>query len=250
MDLQGLHVESGAIVRAVDGHLGIVEDLVTHPDSGELAYLLVRYDPSGEQLAIPVDVIESIPDRREVHLGVTSSQARAYAASNATTESPIDADARQVRVPIVEEHLTASTRPVELGEVRVHKHVERIEEVVTQPITRDDLEIERVKVNRPLDAPVSPREEDDWLVVPIMEEVLVVEKRLMLTEEVRIRKRQVTEERRVRETVRRERVEIEDATLSGVDGLREAAERGLLEPARPEPDDALPATRRDAETPG
>jgi uncharacterized protein (TIGR02271 family) len=62
---------------------------------------------------------------------------------------------------------------------------------------------------------VQSRQEGDWLVIPVMEEVLVVRKQLMLTEEVRVRTRRVTEEREVRETVRRERVELEDTTTSG-----------------------------------
>jgi hypothetical protein len=71
--------------------------------------------------------------------------------------------------------------------------------------------------------------EGDWLVVPVMEEVLVVRKQLMLKEEVRIRRRPVTEPREVRETLRRERVELEDATRHGVRGPET---RGPTEPRR------------------
>ena len=121
-----------------------------------------------------------------------------------------------MRIPLLEERLTAGARPVDLGELRVHLGVDSEEQVIRQPVTRDDLIVERVVVDRVLEAPVEPRHEGEWLVIPIMREVLVVEKRLMLAEEVRIRTRQVTEEQVVRETVRRTRVDIEDATVHGV----------------------------------
>jgi hypothetical protein len=67
-------------------------------------------------------------------------------------------------------------------------------------------------VNRPVSAPEERRQEGDWLIIPIMEEVLVVQKQLMVTEEIRIRKQLVTEEREIRETVRRERATVEDTS--------------------------------------
>ena len=118
-------------------------------------------------------------------------------------------------VPVLEERLGAETRAVDLGELRVHKRVETEEARVTQEVTRDDLLVERVPVNRPLEAPAASRVEGDWYVVPVMEEVLVVRKQLMLKEEVRIRRRPVTAQQEVRETLRRERVELEDATRDG-----------------------------------
>ncbi|HEV2121426.1 MAG TPA: DUF2382 domain-containing protein, partial [Chloroflexota bacterium] len=54
-----------------------------------------------------------------------------------------------------------------------------------------------------------------WLVIPVMKEVVVVQKQLMLVEEVRIKRSQVQKDHVVRETVRRERVEIEDDSVDG-----------------------------------
>jgi len=209
-------VEPGAVVEASDGRLGTVEEVFIRPETGELSYLVVRRGWTDQLLTIPVDVIESIAGPREVHLRVTRDEAREHTASVSEDALLARGDGSQIRVPIVEERLIPQKRMVDLGELRVHKYVEETEEVVRQPITRDDLIVERVPVNQPLEAPVAPREDGDWLVIPIMEEVLVVQKRLMLVEEVRIRKRQVTEEQQVRETVRHERVELEDATVHGI----------------------------------
>jgi stress response protein YsnF len=86
--------------------------------------------------------------------------------------------------------------------------------------------VERLPVNRPLEAPAAQRMEGEWLVLPVMAEVLVVRTQLVLTEEVRVRTRRVTEEQEVRAPVRRERLELEDATRDGVRGLPAAAGPG------------------------
>jgi uncharacterized protein (TIGR02271 family) len=128
-----------------------------------------------------------------------------------------------LRIPLHEERLTVETRPVDLGEVLVHKTVDEVEEVQRGPLNHEEVEIERVKVNRPVEAPEEPHQEGEWLVIPIMEEVLVVKKQIVVTEEIRIRKQLVAEEHEVRETVRRERVTVEDAqtdsdVISELDG--------------------------------
>jgi uncharacterized protein (TIGR02271 family) len=115
-----------------------------------------------------------------------------------------------IRLPLLEERLDVDTRTVDLGEIRVHKTVEETEEVQRSPLSHEVVEVERVRVNRPVSAPEERRQEGDWLIIPIMEEVLVVQKQLMVTEEIRIRKQRVTEEHEVRETVLHERATIED----------------------------------------
>jgi uncharacterized protein (TIGR02271 family) len=84
--------------------------------------------------------------------------------------------------------------------------------------------IERVPVNRPLDEPVASRHEGEWLVIPVMREVLMVKKQLMLVEEVRIAKREVTEEQEVRDVTRHERLDVEDATVREAAGPADAIE--------------------------
>ena len=233
MEPQRVQVDPGAVVEASDGRLGTVDEVMTRPDTGELATLLVRRDATGEQITISTDLIESVPSRRTVRLRVGRNQLSVGAG---TEPGPSTPEARerveegeQVRVPIAEERLVPGTRPVQLGEIRVHKRVEEREDVIRQPLTRDEVTIERVRVSRPVEGPVAPREEGEWLIVPIVEEVLVVRKRLMVTEEIRIRRRPVTEEQEIRETVRRERAEVEDTT--GRDAEPRAANARDTEPA-------------------
>ncbi len=215
MERQQMQVEPGASVEARDGRLGTVDEVIVRPETGELAYLVIQRGWTGEHLVIPAELIDRIASPREVRLRATREEARAQ-----TADVPREAFARasggELRIPLVEERLVPARRVVDQGELRIHRHVEEVEEVLREPVTRDDLVVERVAVNRPLEAPAEARYEDDWLVIPVMEEVLVVQKRLMLKEEIRVRKRQVTEAQEVRATVRRQRAEIEDATVHGV----------------------------------
>ena len=161
MKPQRVQIDPGAVVEVSDGRLGTVEEVITRPETGELASLLIRRDATGEQLTISADMIESIPSRREVRLQAAGDRGRAQAAHGTAEPRRSAGDSQQVRIPIAEERLEVSTRPVELGEVRVHKRVDRVEEIVREPVTRADVEIERVKTSRRVDGPVGPREEGE-----------------------------------------------------------------------------------------
>lgn len=90
-------------------------------------------------------------------------------------------------VPVVQEELHVGRRRVETGKgVRVTKTVDEQDAVVDEPLVREEVHVERVAVNRPVDGPQEAYYDGDTLVVPVVEEVLVTEKRLVLKEEIRI----------------------------------------------------------------
>jgi len=96
-------------------------------------------------------------------------------------------------VPLHEEELSAITRDVRLGDVLIHKRVETVPVETTIDLAHDEVSIERVPVNRPVDAVPEARYEGDALVVPIVAEELVTTKRLVVREDLRITRRRVTE---------------------------------------------------------
>jgi uncharacterized protein (TIGR02271 family) len=124
-------------------------------------------------------------------------------------------------IPVMEEELRVGKRVVETGRVRVTKTVHEREEVVDEPLLREEYDVERVPVDAFVDAPVGPRYEGETLVVPVLEEVLVVEKRLVVREELRITRRRTEEHRPQRVTLLSEEVSVERA---GVDDARADAE--------------------------
>lgn len=112
-------------------------------------------------------------------------------------------------VPIVQEELHIGKQKVETGRVRLTKTVQEREVMVSEPSMQEDIQIERVPVNRWLTEPASVRYEGDIMIIPVMEEVPVVEKRLRLKEELRVTKRQITTQRTEPVRLRTEEVQVE-----------------------------------------
>jgi len=219
-----VQIEPGATVDAADGRIGTVKSVIARPSTGEIWYLLVR---NGDSLiTVPAEEIAEVVNPREVRLRTTRDGLRNRVGDKSSTVDAGD----QVRIPIYEERLRTEIRPVDLGEVRVQKTVEHVPTTATRSVERDEVEIERVPLDRLLDQPVEPWQDGEWLVVPVMEEVLVITKQLVLTEEVRIRTKLVAEEQEVYEVLLREHVSIEDATVQGSHGPADS------QPAR-HPDD-------------
>jgi len=222
-------IEVGAVVVATDGEVGTVEEVVVDPATNAPRVLVVRAT-GGERWQIPYDLVASESTAREVRLGAARAELTAYAAQATAAAGTLETVGDHLIVPVREEVLVPTTRPIELGEVRIHKRVETVPYETLVGVTRDDVDVERVALNRSIDAVPGPRQEGNTLVIPVVEEVLVTEKRLVLREEIRVTRRQVSEQVRVAETLRREVVEIEDpeggTTRAGGSAGRTAASGG------------------------
>jgi uncharacterized protein (TIGR02271 family) len=94
--------------------------------------------------------------------------------------------AAPIVVPVVEERVELETRRRVTGKVRVSTHAVTSEETVDLPLTQEQVDVRRVPIGRQVDAAVQPRQEGDTWIIPVMEEVLVVEKRLVLREEIHL----------------------------------------------------------------
>ena len=118
-------------------------------------------------------------------------------------------------VPLREEEMRVDNRSVATGKVRVRSVVDNIEEVARAALTEDRVEVTRVPLNCEVNAAPSVRTEGEVTIVPVMEEVLVVEKRLVLKEELHIRRRVTHENVEVPVTLRKQRAVIERLTADG-----------------------------------
>src|SRR5271165_232769 len=107
--------------------------------------------------------------------------------------------ANEAVLPLMAEELAVAKQVVETGRVRVARVTRQREQLIDEVLARETAEIERTPIGRQVDAMPAVREEGDTIVIPIVEEVLVVERRLFLKEEVRIRRARSTE--RHQETV-------------------------------------------------
>lgn len=122
-------------------------------------------------------------------------------------------------IPVVEEELRVGKQSVERGRVRITKTISEREEIIDEALQMEEPVVERVPVNRHVEAAPPVRYEGDVMIVPLVEEVIVVERRLMLREELRISKRRVETHEPQRIVLRREEAIVErimpDGSASG-----------------------------------
>ncbi len=111
-------------------------------------------------------------------------------------------------VPVTEEDVTATTRSVDRGAVRIEKDVVEEQQTLEVPVTEEEVNISRRVVDRVVD-PAELAVEGETIRVPIHGEEVEVEKRTHLSEEIDVTKGAVTHNEEVIETVRREEVLID-----------------------------------------
>lgn len=111
-------------------------------------------------------------------------------------------------VTAVEEQLEVHAREVQTGRVHIAKRVVERQETVDLPLEREEVEIRRVPVNRPVEAAVPVRQEGDVTIVSVLEEVLVLSKQLVLKEELHISLRRSEARAPQQVTLRSEEVEV------------------------------------------
>src|SRR5215204_7006580 len=123
-------------------------------------------------------------------------------------------DEDELRVQRVEEELRAGTREREAGRMNVRKRVRTDREQIRVPKKREEVSVERVPVEEGREASEA-QIGDDEVVMPVVEEEVVTDKRAVVKEEIRVRKDVVEDEEVVEEDVRREEVDVEDHTERG-----------------------------------
>jgi stress response protein YsnF len=112
-------------------------------------------------------------------------------------------------IPLVEETATVGKREVVTGRVRVRTVTDTIEELAYADVQRETVEVTRVPIDRMVETAPEIRTEGDVTILPVVEEVLVVEKRLVLKEELHIRRRVETETVEVPVSLRKQRAVVE-----------------------------------------
>jgi len=102
-----------------------------------------------------------------------------------------DSDNAAITIPLASEEIELDKRAVPQAVVRIQTKVREEERIIETRLLKDEIKIERVEMNRPIENPMEPRYEGEVLVIPVIEEVLVVRKQLVLKEELRITQRSV-----------------------------------------------------------
>lgn len=224
LDLTGRHVSGDG------GWTGtLLGPALTTTSGGGGRQVRMRVEPDGPSALVPLDLLDERPDgtlylpltRSALDLVAQSEMAGLSAAETLIPGRPARGTAstlterveqgERIVVPLVAEELRVTTEQVETGGVRVHQTISERQEDVRVALLRDHVDVERVAVNRLVEGTTAPpvRQEGDVMVVPLLEEVVVVEKRLMIREELRIHLRRVQEEHTETVTLRREEAHVE-----------------------------------------
>nr|WP_295370844.1 YsnF/AvaK domain-containing protein [uncultured Sphingosinicella sp.] len=124
-------------------------------------------------------------------------------------------DDREERIPLLEERLVTSKETVETGRVKVQTVLEEREEMVREQLSRAYVDIERVEMHVEVDQAPPVRQEGDTTIIPVVQELLVVQRKLVVTEEIRVRQRRVQEEHVEPVSLRSQRAVVERHPLGG-----------------------------------
>jgi uncharacterized protein (TIGR02271 family) len=145
----------------------------------------------------------------DTSVGSVTDIDRGFDASAARIETD-----EEIRVPVMEEELTATVREREAGAVRIEKDVITEEQTLDVPVTEERVRVERRVVDRPISAADADAFEETVIEVPLRTEEVDIQKRARVAEEVVVSKEATQRTERVADTVRREEVFVdEDATV-------------------------------------
>lgn len=208
----------GAAVQCTDGNAGTVVG-VDNDGADRPQYLRVTPHGGGEQLLVPLNLIQGIRDDGTVVLSCSRGDLDRWSApptDSAPGTTTLPAAAEQVgTIHLHEERLVPHKDLRTIGEVEVRTAMEEFPGRLEVAALREEVELEHVPVGKAVKERVAPWDEDGVLVVPVYEEQLVVVKRLVMREQLRIRRVETSETRLFEETLRRERVLIDDPQQTG-----------------------------------
>jgi uncharacterized protein (TIGR02271 family) len=111
-------------------------------------------------------------------------------------------------IPVIQEEITIEKRVIETGKVRISKRISEHEELIDVPILQEEVSVERVPINLIVEAQPPVRQEGDTIIIPVVREQIVMQKKLLLVEELHVRKQIVEAHQPQQVTLFREEVDI------------------------------------------
>jgi len=161
----------------------------------------------GRQVISPNDMLQRVETETNTYYDLET-------AHDENIVRRIEGDEKLV-IPLVAETFTVEKHESITGVVRIHKTVTEHQEVIDTPTFSESVQVERVARGEWVDAIPQIRYEGQTMIIPVVEEVLVVEKRLRLREELRVTKQRIEENTPQQVTLRREEVTIDRETGDG-----------------------------------
>lgn len=135
--------------------------------------------------------------------------------TEAGTPSATSARQEQETIPVVEEQVKIGKKEVETAKVHISKKVHEELKDVDIPFMHEEVEVERVAMNKHVNEPPPPvRYEGEKMIISVLKEEVVVQKRLVLVEELHVTKKQVETHQKQSIPLKKEEVHIERVKTS------------------------------------
>lgn len=193
-------------VISKDGARGTLVDAA--PVGTDTTHALVEFE-TGQRVLVPLDALTLQADGSYYYLALRQDEL--VQGQSIHTQHPDE----PLILPVIAESVVVQKQTRITGRVRISKAVHEREEVVDEPLLRRTVHVERVPINRVVEDEIPVRYEGDTIIVPVLEEVLVVEKRLMLKEELHITQQQEELRQPQRIVLRNEDITVERLAPNG-----------------------------------
>jgi stress response protein YsnF len=95
---------------------------------------------------------------------------------------------KDLRIPLQAEEVSISRREINKANIQIALITRTREQLIDEELTHVRVEIERVPIGRTIEVVPPVSHEGDITIIPVVEEIVVVERRLVLKEEVRVRR--------------------------------------------------------------
>jgi uncharacterized protein (TIGR02271 family) len=133
-----------------------------------------------------------------------------------TDDEPLGRTEEDQVIELRQEELVPRTEMQEVGEARIRTWIQETPARLEVDAYTEEVEVEHVPVGQVVSERKAPWQEDDVLIVPIYEEQLVVSKRLVMREQIRVRRVGSHRRELFEDTLRRERLDVEDPQHTGL----------------------------------
>lgn len=92
-------------------------------------------------------------------------------------------------IPVIEEDVQITKKVIDIAQVNISKTVNESTETFQIPLSSEEIVVKRIPINEYLDTmPPASRYEGETMIIPVLKEVAVIEKRMMLVEEIHVSK--------------------------------------------------------------
>lgn len=227
----------GMPVHATDGLLGSIASVprvdLGDPSAPAEVIVLASQENAGpgveEFRRVTRDMVERVEDRGVFLNTARNAVPRASDAVSAAHRQ-LNSTGEHLTIPLVEEEVVLDRRIVELGYVQVRKTVEEHIDERSVPLRHQEVDIERVTVDRIIPAMIEPYMDGDIYVVPVIEEEVIVTRQLRLKEEIRVRRGVGERIETVQTPFRREQVIVDEHWFDGQhgNGVAPASSDGVI----------------------